>query len=208
MRRLLIALTSVVCACSPASIHGQIDGDPVAGARSAIFDTIDLDFGVLGSIEQLVIILTSVPDACEALDDLYSISELGCDDICDEIVDMGEDYSFNQDEYYTITIVANTEDGEEGEFDFDDKLQDEEFTADYFAFDATAFQDSDECEDQCEDGDLLDGDLEDGDDGVLTIKKSDGDVVAGKFEIEFGSDELKGSFRATECNMSDWLPGA
>ncbi len=204
-RPALIALTLGLCACSPASIHGTIDGDPVQRARSAFFDTIDLDFGVLGSLEYTIIVVTNVPEGCDVMEEMYSTVELTCDGLCDAYIDTYEDFNMHKDEYYTLWMTLNTGDGDEGEFDFDDDLGEEEFTADYSSWDARPLQDAGECEDECEDGDLLDADVEDGDDGLLEIKSADSDTVVGRFDIEFGgSEELKGSFKASECDMEEW----
>jgi hypothetical protein len=187
-------------------MRGQIDGERVQGPRSAFFDTLDLDFGVLGSIEMVIIVVTSLPDGCDVLDDIYSTFEPSCEDLCDEYIDIAEDYSLNADEYYMLWMTANTEDGDEGEFDFDNDLGDEEFSADYFSFDARPLHDTDDCEDACKDGDLLDAEIEQGKDGTLVINRADSDVVTGRFNIEFGgNDELTGSFKATECDMSQWI---
>lgn len=205
-RSLLVALTLCLGACSPASVRGQIDGDNVGGARSAFFDTVDFDFGVLGSIEYVVVAITDLPNGCDVLEDLYTTVEPTCDDVCDAYIDIVEDNKIKQDDYFILWMVANTEDGDEGEFDFDEELGDEEFTASYSAFDAAPLYDAGDCEDECEDGDLLDADIEDGKDGTLVIKKSDSDVVIGNFDVDFGGDDrLTGSFKAEECDMSDWI---
>jgi hypothetical protein len=203
-----VSLLVVLAACSPASVRGQVDGEGVGGARDAIWDELSIDLGPLGEYSVTAVILTDFPEACAVFEGFYEDAfQLSCDDVCDEYLELAQTYDLDREAYWSLSLSINTSDGFEGTFDFDRELGDDEFVADYSAWDATPLQDAGVCEDTCEDGDLLDPDTDEGEDGTLELEGiDDEDVLRGQFETSFGGEDgLQGSFRATRCDMSEWF---
>lgn len=196
---------AIAAGCGPARLSGQIDGDPVGGARDAYFDTIEISIPFLGSFDYQVIVLTDFPDGCETVSDVSDAYDFGCDEICDELVPVAEEHGLREDEYWTTTLVANVSDGVDGMFDYDQELNEAEFTASFSTWDTRAIHDQAACEEACLDGDLLAATGEDGEDGELELELSDdGEVLAGRFDVDFGGDDqLSGRFNATACDTRD-----
>ncbi len=200
-----IPLALALAACGPARVGGVVDGDRVGGARTAIFDTIEL----FGS-DTVVVVLSDVPDGCNAFEDIYDalLTNADCDDVCDDLERPAKEY-LGRKTYWTATITSFTTGSVEDDYDYEDgPLGDEEFNLSFSWYDAGPLYDPGDCEDTCDDGDLLDPDTEHGNSGDLEIVEYDSrDVVRGRFEVNMGGgEELRGSFTAEYCDMSDWFP--
>jgi hypothetical protein len=185
-----------------------VDGDRVGGASDAFYETIEVDLGGLVQFNWLIIMITDFGEGCDVFEEIFETVESNCDDLCDEYVDIAEAFKLQSRDYWTFTMIAvNDNDDFEGEFDYDDEPFEEEFTATFSTFDVAPLLDHGDCEDECEDLDLLESDDELGDRGDLEITHWDeGDTITGRYEVEFGGDEgVKGGFKAEHCNMKDWL---
>lgn len=203
-----IPLVLTLSACGPASVSGVVDGQRVGGARSAIFDALELDFGPIGEVNVLYVILTDVPNACDVYEDFFENIEPNCEDRCDDYTDIADEY-LGRPEYWQINLVAVTNGSFEDDFDYDEgQLDNDEFALSFLRYDAEPLYDNDDCEDECLDGDLLVPDEETGNGGDLEIVEYDSkDFVKGRFEVDMGGDEdLRGSFNAEYCNMAEWIP--
>ncbi len=197
-------LVTSLAACGPASVGGSVDGERVGGARDAFYDTLRLDFGPFGELEYLVVMVTDFDEGCAVFEEFFDIVEFSCDDLCDEYVDVAEQYRLDARQW-SLALVVNTSDGIDGAFDLDDELGDGEFTASFTSWDTAPLRDPTTCEEACEDGELLDSDVDQGEGGTLELAE-DEDRIKGRFELELGGDDrLDGSFTATECDMADWL---
>lgn len=198
-------LLATLFACAPVRVGGIVDGEPVRGASDAIFDTVDVDYGWFGSWRGTIVLLTEFPDACEVYEALYDVEPTSCDDLCEEYIEVVEAHGLRADHYWSTVIAINTASGEEGTFDLDQDLGDEEFALGLYDYDNVPLQGADACEEACKDEDLLVPDIEEGEDGELEIDRADHDVVQGRFEVEFGGDDrLDGAFSARPCDMDDW----
>ncbi len=210
MSRLLWALAAAgLWGCGPASVSGVVDGDSVGGARSAVYDTIELDFGAFGEANFMVVMLTDVPDACEVFEDFYTKIEPNCEDTCDNYRDVAEEF-LGSKSYWRTDLLVLANGSFETDYDYEeDVLGSDEFQLNFYRYDAEPLYDADACEDTCLDSELLAPDRESGNGGRLEIVEFDStdDFVRGKFEVDMGGDEdLRGSFRAEHCDMGDWIP--
>lgn len=199
-----LVLLSLV-GCGPASLHGTIDGERVGGARDAFYDTVGVDLGPLGEYELLVVMLTDFADGCEVIEAFAEANEPSCEERCEEILGISEDFRLGGDRFWGTTFSVNTSDGIDGRFEHDGDLGEGEFTSSFSLWDGEPLRDADACEDACEDGELLVADVENGEDGELELEQ-DGDVIVGRFDVSYGGDEgMKGSFVAQPCDMGEWL---
>lgn len=202
---LRLALLCGAAACGPAGISGSIDGERISGARDAVWDDAELDLGPIGEWETTTVLVSNLPSLCEVLDEL-SDADGDCEERCDRYLEIADEFDLNLDRYYILSVYANTSEGDDGEFEHDGDLGEGEFDADFSIYDATYFQDLDACEEACKDNEIFDPDGEDADDGELDLGGVEDDFLRGQFDIEFGGgDRLQGSFRASQCDLNDWL---
>ncbi len=206
MRILQIFGLLFLTACGPASVSGVVDGERVGSAQDAFFDVVELDFGIFGEVNFLVVVLTDVPDACDVYQDVFAGNFQTCEDRCDTYVQIGED-TLGKDSYWSTTLIAHSDGDFIREYEYDEDLGEDEFTLGFARIDTTAMYDQATCEEACRDGELLEADNETGNDGVLDIKDFvSGDSASGNFNVDMGNDEgLRGSFTAHECDTSAWL---
>lgn len=203
-----IVLLAALSACGPASVSGVVDGQRVGGARSAIFDALELDFGPFGEVNVLVVVLSDIPNSCDVFEDFFETIEPNCEDRCDEYTDIAQD-ALGAKEYWQMNLTAVSTGSFEDEFDYEEgQLENDEFNLNFLRYDAEPLYDSGDCEDECQDGDLLVADQETGNGGDLEITEYDSkDFVKGRFQVDMGGDEdVQGSFTAEYCNMGEWLP--
>lgn len=194
----------LAAACSPVGVSGSIDGARVGGARDAIYDTVGVDIPFLGDIEVTIVILTDFPDACATFESFYDEAIGTCDDVCEEYTQLQQELHLNQEGYWSTVLTVNTSDGTDGTFTFDTNPDDGEFAAGYNAYDAVPLRDAGDCEDACDDGELLVPDSEGAEEGELEMAAKD-DRLTGKFDVNFGGEDgLRGSFSAAPCDMGDW----
>lgn len=204
MRLLRWLPLTILAACGPASVSGEVDGDRIGGARDAIYDTVEF-----GPFELMVVVITDFPDACTVYEEFWETIEPNCDDRCDDYRDIAEDYLGGKD-YWSLALAIVPGGSFEDEYDYEPDIPGEdEFNLAFRKYDVEPLYDADDCEDARQDGELLLPDLENGNDGDLEILLYDDDdeIVKGRFEVDMGGEEaLRGSFTATECNMVEWLP--
>lgn len=203
-----LPLVGLLGACGPASVSGVVDGQGVGGARDALYDTLELDFGPLGELNVMLVIVTDIPQACDVYEEFFETVEPNCESRCDDYMGIARDY-LGSKEYWSLTISAVSNGSFENTYDYeDDQLDDEEFALGFARYDAEPLYDADACEDACQDGDLLVPDEETGNGGDLEITAYEsGDYVKGRFDVDMGGDErLRGSFTAAHCDMVDWIP--
>ena len=203
-----IPLVLALSACGPASVTGVVDGERIGGARDAIFDTVELDFGFLGEVNILVVILSDIPNSCEVYEEFFETIEPDCEERCDDYEKIAQDY-LGAKEYWQINLTAVNRGSFEDDYDYEEgQLENDEFQLNFLRYDAEPLYDTKACEDECLDGDLLVGDQETGNGGELEITEYDSkDFVKGKFQVDMGGDEdVQGAFTADYCNMSEWLP--
>jgi hypothetical protein len=132
------------------------------------------------------------------------VSEFGCDDVCEEYVALAEEHGLS-DDHWTTLLSVNTTDGRSDTFELDQDLQEGEFVASFNGYDTAPLHDPGQCEDTCEDGDLLVPEVDQGQDGELELEE-DGDLLRGRFGLSFGGDDgLDGRFVAEPCDMADWF---
>ena len=200
-----LPLLLALAACGPASVSGSVDGERVGGARDAFYDELVIDLGPLGEFTFVAVFVSDIPDACQVFEEVFETIEPVCDDRCDEYIDIADTFGLGHDEYWALAMVFSADGSIDGEYDYDADLSEDEFTAAISRYDTSVLQDAGTCEDACEDGELLLPDDEDGNSGVAELER-DGDELKGSFDIDLGGDDrLKGSFRATECDITDWF---
>ncbi len=184
------------------TINGSIDGERVGTARDAIYDEVEVDVPFLGSMHLVYVTVTTVPNACEAYDEMMDIDWNGCDDYCDDLYDFATRY-LGLDQYWNLTMALWPGGSVETEYDYGNDV-DDEFTATISRWSVANLYDPAACEDECEDGDEpAPTENDDGEDGFIDIAKyEEKEMVKGSYEIDFGgSDVLKGNFNATYCDM-------
>ena len=195
----------LLAACGPASVSGRVDGEGVGGASDAFYDEIRIDFGPFGELEYLVVMVSDFAPGCDIFEDFFTTIEPTCDDLCDEYIGYAEEYHLGRDDYWSLAFVVNVSDGIDDVFDFDEDLGDSEFTASFSSWDTRPLHDPAECEDACEDRDLLEAEVDEGKDGELELA-DEGDRIRGRFDLQLGGDDaLKGSFSAHACDMEEWI---
>ena len=208
MRGWKVAAVLLGVGCGPVSIDGEVDGQSVGGARDAIWDEFEVDLGPLGSYQYTAVILTDVHDACEVTDAFAEAlrEESDCESLCEVYLDTVEQWELSTEGYWTLSLFANTSDDEAGEFAFDPLAEAGEFDATFSRIDSSDLVGQSECEDACEDRELLESSEDDGEDGTLELEAAEGEELSGTFTVEFGgADLLEGDFTATRCDMTDWF---
>ncbi|MBX2802237.1 MAG: hypothetical protein KTR31_31435 [Myxococcales bacterium] len=187
------------------SVTGTVDGQPVSGARDALFDRLTLELPFLGRLEATVVMVTDFDASCEVLDGFLSPDLRTCDDLCEDYLQLADTYGFPDDEAWALTFVVNTSDSDTA-FALDSDLAAGDFTAAFRRWDATGLADAAACEAACEAGELLPSDGEDAQTGQLELTTSSDTLVEGSFDLGLGgADEISGRFEATPCDLTDWI---
>lgn len=201
-----LTLLAVLCGgCGSVRVSGTVDDRAIGGARDAIFDQVSVDVPFLGTYEATVLILTDFPDACEVLEDLYTVVVPGCEARCDDYLDLVELHNLTQDEAWSLGLVLNTSD-EDTDFTLSNDLQAGTFTAGFTHYDTAPLLDEALCVETCQEHDLLDGEYSSGRSGTLELTDQDDEQLRGSFELSLQDDDtLQGSFRASRCDMEQWL---
>ena len=205
MHRLLLALALPLLAAGCANtMNGSIDDESVGAARDAIFDEVEVGFAGY-SVHVLYVAITGVPDACEAMDAMLSTSFNSCDDYCEDMNGIANDY-LGRDVYWTLGINLWPEDDPDVVYDHGDDLPQDEFYATISRDDFAMAYDPPACEEACEDfEDVVESDAENSKDGVLEITSYEQeDTLQGTYDIEFGGDDfVTGRVKATYCDFVD-----
>lgn len=206
MRTITMLGLLFLTACGPASVSGRVDDVRVGSARDAFFDVVELDAGIFGEVNFLVVVISDIPDACDVYQDVFADAFQTCGDRCDDYTQIAED-ALGNDSYWSTTLVAHSDGDFVREYEYDTDLGADEFTLGFSRLDTTPMYNQNTCESACEDGDLLNADNETGNDGGLKIVDYVRDAsVKGSFDVDMGSGErLKGSFKAHKCDTSSWL---
>jgi hypothetical protein len=202
---MVLAAALGLAACNDVDVDGTIDGQEVGGARSAIFGDIDFDIPFIGSIEYTAILLSDVPDACDVFTKMVDAEDAAddCEELCTSYLQIADEHDIEPEEYWSLQLTVNTNDGAVGSFDFSEIAgETDEFSAFFTRVDGTQIADQAACEAACEDGELLESEEEIPDDGTLELAEVDGDELPGEFTLEFGgTDLLEGSFDADPCDL-------
>lgn len=187
--------------CGPAAVGGTVDGEEVGGARDAIYDRI-----AFGPLEYTIVVVSDYRDSCEVTDAFLDAFAFDCEERCEEYVAIVDAYDLDHDSYWNLSFTLNTSDLQEGVFDHDEGLADEEFVASFVRWDATPMRDVAACEEACEEGELLVGDEELAEGGTVEIVDVDESSIEGTFEVALGgADGLEGRFLAEPCDLESWL---
>lgn len=185
------ALALALAACSANHIEGEIDGEPIDGARGAVYEEVG---------DSILIFVTSYAQPCEVIDAFAEAAEDAddCEEYCEDLLAAADEHGFDPRDQWELGILVYDDDA--GEFDFD------EFDATFSFLRGANLADQDTCEEACEDGETF-GDGDDryyAEDGDITLDDEDDGELPGEFLIEFDdSDELEGSFRAESCDFPD-----
>jgi hypothetical protein len=209
MRKNVISLLLLAAGCGPASLGGLVDGERVGGARDAVWDEVEVDWGPFGEWSATTVLVTDIPNTCEVLDAMADAYEFDCEERCEEYLEVLETHHLGQERYFMLSIYADTSDGAEGSFSQDEEVGEGEFNASFASWDVSVIADPDACEEACEEGELLEDESEeDTDGGELELGGFDGDILSGRFIVEFEGDEgVEGSFHAESCDLGEvWLP--
>jgi hypothetical protein len=206
--RLVLAVV-VLGACSSNTISGTIDGESVSSARSAIFDEVELDLGILGEYRVFQLLVTDIPDACAFYDRLTLVEpSLDCDATCIEYAGIADEY-LGADDYYTLSMNIRSDVLVEDTYDYDAGVDgNDTFSASYTAYDVAVISDANLCEDACEEADpLLGQDADAGQSGLVELThRVEYAQLVGSYEVGFGGeDTVKGKFDAEFCDMGDWI---
>jgi hypothetical protein len=208
MKRALLMFTTMY-GCGPASLSGEVDGERVGGARDALYDTYSLDLGPFGDYAFAFVFVTDFADACEVVASYSDAFAFGCEERCEEILEVSERHGLDDESYWSFAMTVNISDGEVGEFDYETDLagiEENEFSGSFSSWAGGPLQDPSLCESACEDGALFESDDEVGEGGQLEITNFDGEILSGRFEVDLGDDEgLSGSFDAHPCDTEDWI---
>lgn len=200
---MVVWMLALLAGCSDDKVGGTVDGEPVSGAKDAIFDRVE----VLG-VDVAVVWITDTPDSCAAFEDALSARSLRCDDTCEELGEAAEAW-FTGEDFWTLNALVRVDGDLPGTYDHDnDTLPSEgRFTASYARWDTALWADYDASLDECQELDALtEADLTPAEDGELEVTEADDDTLRGTFSFEFDDDDaLSGRFEATRCDMADWL---
>jgi hypothetical protein len=196
-------------ACSSTSVSGEVDGTRATGVRSAIFDTIRISgFGF--EFESTVMMLSDIPNGCEAFEEITRVRTADCVDTCTDLGSIGDEF-LGRDDYWAAYVVLNPYDDHIGTYAYDSGLQGEgEFTTTFSALDFSEIYNQESCEDECfANNDVISTDDEESDGGTVTIDAYENNVeMQGDFEIDFpGDEQLRGRFKAEHCNLEDLFSG-
>lgn len=198
----LLALGALT-ACSGNKTSGEVDGEPVSGARGAIFDRVDQ----LG-VDVAVVWISDTPDLCPAFEDVLSARALRCEDTCEELGEAADAW-FTGDVFWTLNTTLRVDGDIVGAYAHDDDPvpAEERFTASFARWDAALWGDEEACLDECRELDpLTEAELSPARAGELEVTEASDDVLEGTFSLGFDDEgELSGQFRATRCAMVGWL---
>jgi len=194
---------AMLVGCSGDKATGTINGEPVSGAKDAIFDRVE----VLG-VEVLVLWITDTADSCQAFEDVLSARTIRCEDTCEELGEAADAW-FSGDDFWTINTTIHAASELASEYTHEDDVIPTEgkFAASYAKWTASLWGDYDACIDECRELDpLTEAELTVAQDGVFEITDGDDENLSGTFDIGFGGDDqLSGRFTATRCSMVDWV---
>lgn len=202
----LVVALGLTTACTN-TMSGKVDGVTVERAQSAVFDEVTYDIPFVGETRLVMLIVSSMPDACAVLTEVASQTPIGCDDVCDEYSELATEF-LGGDSYQHLSVAVHVEDEIEREFYYDTDLGDDEFSARMDTWDTTLLNDRPACEDACDAGDsVMPTETEDGEGGDFEITSyTAGDALSGNYRVGFGGgDEVSGRFDATECDLSAWV---
>ena len=197
---LALALPLPLAACS-GSMKGSIGGERLGDARSAVFYADDVGFGGF-SVTSVQVLLTGIPDACEALTAAAAVDHTDCDAACSGLEAVATDH-LGGDAYWNLSVNVSTSVELIEVHGHTDNLTGEEgCNAVARNVDVTSFADAATCAGHC-------------DDGLVTVAATahystagevevtgytEGDQLQGDFQFGFGDgDSVEGGFTATYC---------
>ena len=191
--------------CGPTKVSGKVDGSGVGGPKSAIYDTIEITLGPLGTHISGLVIITDFADACNVYEDFFDTIEPVCEDRCNAYMRFADDY-LGRDEYWSLTFHFEADGDIVDNFDFNSVPFSDEFSAGFGRWDTSTLGDLDACISACTDNELLEFESDDADNGSFAIESEAGEVITGIFDLGFGGeDALEGTFEAQRCDMWDWI---
>jgi hypothetical protein len=197
---LLLSLPLLLAACS-GSMKGSIDGERLGDARSALFYAEDVGFGGF-SVTSVQVLLTGIPDACEALTAAADVDHTDCDSACSGLAAVATDH-LDRDEYWNLSVNTSTSQELVEVHGHTDSLSGEEGCNGIARrIDVTSFADATTCGGHCEDGLVtVSATAHYSSAGEVEITGyTDGDSIQGDFQFGFGEgDSVEGSFSATYC---------
>lgn len=208
MGRIAILAILSLTACG-VSVSGEVDGEPVGGAREAVFDEVEINLGPLGDFKTMAVMITDVKDSCRVYDTINDQTSVGCEARCADLSAVANE-DLGADDYFQILLVLTADpDRVEGDFSFVGGVPGEDaFTGSFARFDVSALYDEQGCIDTCEAGNpIVESNPEDASGGALTVNGYEsGEGIRGSFDLEFGAESVDGSFNAKRCdNISSWI---
>ena len=187
------------------SVQGTVDGQEVMGARDAFYDSVEF-FG----IDVTVVGIADFESSCEVFEGLLDNEETQCDERCEDYIALLEERPIPEDEAFSIILVANVGVGAVGSYDFANQaLNEDTFDGSYSVYDTSPLATLEACIETCEDDgafELLDTDTTDATGGSLEILSETTESLKGEFSLQLDGDALEGTFDATPCEISDWVP--
>lgn len=205
MKRTLAAslLFVLATACSSTTIGGEVDGDNIGGARSAVFDKFD----ILGT-DVILMLVTDMPDGCAVLEDWADVRTGDCNDECEDLSRLGNEH-LGREAYWWSGVFMNPYEEDVGTYAFDDEVDDDgEFAGFVSVMDFSDVYDEGTCIDECDAGnEPVATDEEDADGGSVTVDGFENNVeMKGSLELEFPGDEtVSGRFKAEHCDLEGFL---
>ncbi|MFT7521023.1 MAG: hypothetical protein ACI9MC_003174 [Kiritimatiellia bacterium] len=210
MRRTLI-LGLALAACNGANISGEVQGEPVRGARNAIFDQADVNIPLIGSQKWLLLIVTDLPDACRVYTELADNVEFTCEESCEDLGRIAQQ-DLGADDYWTLnlTIIADPA-RVDGTFTQASVPGSNQFSGTFTRWQTAHLYDEATCLQTCQDKGALPSDTTSVGGGTTLVDKYESnDTLNGSFDLVLDGDTIDGSFSAKPCpQLSDyvlWFP--
>lgn len=200
-RRVLLLFTLSLTACGSVLLQGEVDGQDVGPAQEAIFATRATENEPLGSYQAVSLVLGGGTDTCGLLDTLEKASSLGCAEKCRRYESAS--VKLPDQEVWWLRLSFYADDSIAESYEYADEPLFRTFHGYLARWDTTGIQDSESCQQSCEDGENpIPEDYWSVSSGSVDIKdhlrKS---LLSGSFNLGIGKeDSVKGEFDAIWCD--------
>ena len=190
--------------CGPTRVTGNLGGDNIGGGRDAVIgDEISVELPIVGITRVAPVVITQFAGACDVLEVFTAALPTDCDDHCEDIDDAIRGASVDKEDAWAIVMLLNASEDLEERFDVALYPTADNVAARYVTWDTTPLEDPNRCEDECEEGDLLEPDVFPFIEGDVRVIDEDSDKIEGELDLSLDGGSVEGRFLARECDEID-----